>query len=170
MQRASEKVEAVEKEEPVDTVEDLKQQLDSMSDRYVRLMAEFDNFKKRVSRDYERLVESANEKLMLDMIDVRENFDRALRSSDTSTESGSFYEGMKLIFNKFETALAKHGLEVFAAAGDPFDPQLHDALMKTPHESIPEDHIAEIYEKGYYLKGQVIKHARVIVSSGKPQE
>ena len=67
-------------QESVDTVEDLKQQLDQMSDRYIRLMAEFDNFKKRVSRDYERLVESANEKLVGELIEVRE-------MSEASSES-----------------------------------------------------------------------------------
>ena len=166
---AGEKVSAAESEmeEPVDSLEDLKQQLETMSDRYVRLMAEFDNFKKRVSRDYERLGESANEKLMIDLIDVRENFERALRSGECGADFQSLFEGMKLIFSKFDTALAKHGLEPFAQKGDAFDPQIHDALMKAPHQEIPEDHIADIYEKGYYLKGTVIKHARVIVSGGK---
>lgn len=154
-------------QESVDTVEDLKQQLDQMSDRYIRLMAEFDNFKKRVSRDYERLVESANEKLVGELIDVRETFERALRSSESVEECKGILEGMKLIYTKFDSVLSKNGLESFAEVGEVFDPQLHDALMKMPSEKIPEGAIAEIYESGYRLNGKVIKHARVIVSSGK---
>lgn len=156
-------------QEQNDAVQDLKQQLDSMNDRYLRLMAEFDNYKKRVNRDYERLVESANEKLMLDLVDVRENFDRAIRSGETGNDYTVLFDGIKLIYNKFESVLSKNGLEVFADIGDVFDPQIHDALMKTPHPTIPEDHISDIYEKGYRLKGNVIKHAKVIVSSGAPQ-
>jgi len=75
---------------------------------------------------------------------------------------------MKLIFNKMEDSLKKNGLSVFTQVGDEFDPEIHDAMMKTPHDEIPEDHITEIYEKGYKLKSHVIKHAKVIVSDGKP--
>jgi len=156
--------------EPVDSVDDLKTQLDAMGDRYVRLMAEFDNFKKRVSRDYERLVESANEKLMLELIEVRENFDRAVRTEETGGELERFCEGMKMIYSKFDDILRKNGLEPFGEVGEEFDPQIHDALMKTANETIEEDHVGEVFEKGYYLKNKVIKHAKVIVSSGKPSE
>ena len=158
-----------EGEEPIDSLEDLKQQLEEQSDRYLRLMAEFDNFKKRVSRDYERLVESANEKLMSELIEVRENFERAIRSDEKCTDPKSIFDGMKLIFAKFNTVLAGNGLESFAAAGEPFDPQLHDALLKVPDAGIPEDHIVEVFEKGYYLKKHVLRHAKVIVSSGAPE-
>lgn len=150
----------------IDTVDDLKQQLDAQGDRYLRLMAEFDNFKKRVSRDYERLVESANEKLVGELIEVRENFERALKTGQDTGESNSFFDGMKLIFAKFDAVLEKSGLEPFGAAGEAFDPQLHNALMKVPNESVPEDHIVEVFEKGYNLKKRVIRHAKVIVSGG----
>lgn len=158
-----------QEESTVDTVEDLKKQLDSMNNRYLRLMAEFDNFKKRTIRDYERLVDSANEKLILELVDVRENFERALKCDEANSNYQSFFDGIKLIFNKFDTVLCNNGLESFAEPGDEFDPQDHDAMMKMPHETIPEGHIGEIYEKGYRLKGKVIKHAKVIVSSGNPE-
>ena len=156
-----------EPEGAIDTIDDLKQQLEGQSDRYLRLIAEFDNFKKRVSRDYERLVESANERLIGELLEVRENFERALKTGgDQAAECQSFFEGMKLIYTKFDAVLSKNGLEPFAVAGDPFDPQLHDALMKTPNDAIGEDQIAEVFEKGYRLKNRVIKHAKVVVSSG----
>jgi molecular chaperone GrpE len=153
-------------EPPIDTVEDLKQQLDAQSDRYLRLMAEFDNFKKRAIRDYERSVELANEKLIGELIDIRENFERAVKSGEQCQEVDSLREGMKLIFAKFDDVLVKNGLDPFGRSGEAFNPQLHDALMKVPHETVPEDHIVEVFEKGYTLKKRVIRHARVVVSSG----
>ena len=157
-----------EPEPPVDSLDDLKRQLDEQNDRYLRLMAEFDNFKKRVSRDYERLVESANKKLISELIEVRENFDRAVKTGESANDAKSLFDGMKLIFTKFDEVLSKNGLEPFGAPGDMFDPQMHDALMKSPHSDIAEDHIVDVFEKGYYLKKRVIRHAKVIVSSGKP--
>ncbi|MBN1604354.1 MAG: nucleotide exchange factor GrpE [Chitinispirillaceae bacterium] len=156
-------------EEPAETVEVLKAQVQNWNDRYLRLMAEFDNYKKRSSREYQTMVDSANERLMTDLVDVRESFERAVKSSEQAEDYKTIFEGLKLIFSKFDTVLVKHGLEVFGAPGEPFDPMEHDALMKTPHQEIPEDHIADIYERGYRLKGKVMKHARVIVSSGKPE-
>lgn len=144
----------------------IQAELDAAKDRYLRLMAEFDNYKRRTSKEYERLVESANEKLILEMIGVRENFHRALKAGESGGDFAPFFEGMKLIFAKFDETLANNGMSVFAEAGEEFDPAIHDALMNAPNAQIPADHIAEVFERGYRLKDKVIKHARVIVSSG----
>ncbi len=157
-------------EEKRSPVEALEEELKSQKDKYIRLMAEFDNYKRRTGKEYERIVESANERLMLDIIEVRENFNRALKMAEKSKDYSTFLEGMKLIFNNLDDNLTKNGLVVFTEVGDEFDPEIHDAMMKTPHNKIPEDHIVEIYEKGYKLKNHVIKHAKVIVSSGKPEK
>lgn len=157
-------------EEQRDPVEVLEEKLKVQKDKYIRLMAEFDNFKRRTSKEYERIVESANERLMLDIIEVRENFERALAMTSEDDDYSTFLEGMKLIFGKLEDNLKKNGLTVFTEVGDEFDPEIHDAMMKTPHKEIPEDHIVEIYAKGYKLKNYVIKHAKVIVSSGASEE
>lgn len=159
-----------EEKNPDEIINELRNELKNANDRYLRLMAEFDNYKKRTGREYERMVKSANEKLMLELIDVRENFERALLHGEKSTEYQHFFDGIKLIFVKFDSVLSGNDLTPFAEVGDEFDPQIHDALMKTPHDEIAEDHITEIYEKGYRLKERVIKHARVIVSAGKPDE
>jgi molecular chaperone GrpE len=167
LKNAAAAAKAEAEEGPIDTADDLKQQLDAQSDRYLRLMAEFDNFKKRVSRDYERLVESANEKLIGELIDVRENFERALKAGESATDPKAIYDGMKLIYSKFDAILDKNGLEPFGKPLEVFDPQLHDAMMKVPSDTIAEDHIVEVFEKGYNLKTRVIRHAKVIVSAGK---
>lgn len=148
--------------------ENLAEQLEAQKQKYLRLMAEFDNYKRRTSRDYERLVASANEKLMLEIIEVRENFDRALSMAREGADLGKFVEGMKLIFAKLNDVLKRNGLTVFTEVGDEFDPELHDAMMKMPDPQVPDGHVAQIYEKGYRLRDRVIKHAKVVVSSGPP--
>ncbi|MBD3419366.1 MAG: nucleotide exchange factor GrpE [Chitinivibrionales bacterium] len=156
--------------EPAESVEDgleeLNAKIAAANDKYLRLMAEFDNYKRRTAQQYERMVASANEKLMIDIISVRENFERALKSKDKAAGIESVYEGMQLIFSSLNDVLAKNGLESFAEVGDEFDPMIHDAMLKSPSEGIEEDHICEIYERGYKLHGNVIKHAKVIVSAG----
>lgn len=157
----------------------LRQELEESKDRYLRLMAEFDNYKRRSSKEFERLIESANEKLMLDFIDVRENFERAIKVTGagesqagvekTVADVSAVVDGMKLIFNKFDDVLKRNGLTAFAEVGEQFDPMIHDALMNSPNENIPAEHIAEVFEHGYRLKDKVIKHARVVVSSGKSE-
>lgn len=159
---------ADEEHEAEETVEDLREKLEAQKDRYLRLMAEFDNYRRRTSKEYNRLVETANERLMLEIIEVRESIARALEMGEKKSDYHTFYDGIKLIFSKLEEILTKNGLEVFGGPGDEFDPAIHDAMMKTSHEEIPEDHIVQIYQKGYALKGRVIKHAQVIVSSGPP--
>lgn len=173
LQEAEEKIVEADddesEEEKEESVDSLKDELVGQQDKYIRLMAEFDNYKRRTSKEYERMVESANERLMLDIIDVRENFERALAMADEKHDFVSFLEGMKLIFNKLDENLTKNGLSVFAEIGEEFDPEIHNAMMKTPHVDIPEDSIVQIYEKGYKLKKHVIKHAKVIVSAGEPE-
>lgn len=146
-------------------IEELSERLETASDKYLRLMAEFDNFKKRTAKEYERLIETANERLMSNLVEVRENFERAFKTNDAGEK---FLEGIKLIFSKFDDILKKHGLEIYSEVGQEFDPELHDALMRMPNEKIPEGHIIEVHERGYKLKGKTIKHSRVIVSSGIP--
>ena len=154
--------------EPEESVEQLQEMLQAQKDKYLRLMAEFDNFKRRTAREYERLVEVANERLMLDLVEVRENFQRALSSTEKAADHEGFVKGMGLIFNRLEEILGKHGLRPFGEVGDEFDPALHDAMMTAPNDTVPEGRLAELYERGYRLKEKVIKHAKVIVSAGPP--
>lgn len=149
-----------------ESIESVREQLEAQKNRYLRLMAEFDNYKRRTSREYERMVLSANEELLKQIIDVRESFERALTMSAESASNDKLLEGMKLIFTKLDDVLKRNGLEVFGEPGEEFNPELHDAMMKQPSPEYEENHIAQIFEKGYTLKGRVIKHAKVIVSGG----
>lgn len=147
--------------------ESLQKQGTLSKDKYLRLMAEFDNYKRRTAHEYERIIETANELLIKDIIEVRENFESAFKSKSTSE---IFFEGMKLNAAKLNALLKKNGLEMYGDVGQKFDPQLHDALMYIPHQTLSEGDIVEVLGHGYTLKGKIIQHARVVVSSGKPLE
>ena len=153
------------RQKPVEEVNPLQEQLDIQKDKYVRLMAEFDNFKKRTAVEYAKMVESANKVLIADLIEVRETFERAL-STNVATDADAFKNGVQMIYNKFDEILGKHGLESFGEVGEKFDPALHDAMMKQASADIASEHVLTIYQKGYKLKDNIIRHAKVVVSAG----
>ncbi len=155
-----------EEEEELDPIEAAEIKVKEANDKYLRLMAEFDNFKKRTAAEYGKMIQSANKNMMDDLITVRESFQRALSSDEENHDAEAFLEGMKMIFTNFDDNLTKHGLDSFAEAGDKFDPALHDAMMKQPNDEIHADHIVQVFERGYKLKDSIIRHAKVIVSEG----
>jgi molecular chaperone GrpE len=158
---------AVAKNEPTDDEKGKNEDFASLHDKYLRLMAEFDNYKRRSEKDNERIIGTANEGLMKDLIEVRENYERALK---TNGHGEKFFDGMMLNFKRLASVLQKHGLEIYGEAGDEFNPELHEAIMGASHESIAESHVAEVLERGYRLGGKIIKYAKVVVSSGKSEE
>jgi molecular chaperone GrpE len=109
----------------------------------------------------------ACEKIIVDLIEVRDNFERALKAAKQNADAAVLLEGMRLIFEKFDSILAKNGLVPFGDVGDEFSPEVHDALMKVHHDTVPADHVSDVFEHGYRLKNKVVKHGRVIVSNGK---
>jgi molecular chaperone GrpE len=146
-------------------INELHEQLSAADQKYLRLLAEFHNFRERTAREYDRIVQGANEKLILQLVEIRENLERALQSYESNNDD--LLKGVLLIYQQFDQVLKSNGLEIFGETGDRFDPQFFDALMVSPHPQIEADHVAEVFQKGYKLKGQVIRHARVIVSSGQ---
>ena len=159
--------EDTEEIEEIVPIEAAEIKIKEANDKYIRLMAEFDNFKKRTANEYGKMIETANKNMMDDLITVREAFERALNTDEENHDAEAFLEGMKMIFKNFDENLTKHGLETFGEVGDKFDPSLHDAMMKQPSDEIEEDHILQIFEKGYKIKDTIIRHAKVIVSAGK---
>lgn len=145
-------------------IENPDEQLDLLRETNLRLLADFDNYKRRSDRERQQLVEAADERLIGELIDVQDNFERAFKSDD---RGDTFAQGMKLTYAKLTAILKKHGLEAYGERGAEFDPELHDALICAPSESIPDSFISEVLEPGYTVKGKIIKHAKVAVSSGK---
>ncbi len=105
---------------------------------------------------------------MLELVEVRDNFERAFSSKEWGADYERLLHGIQLIFNRFDQILTRNGLEAFAEPGDEFNPEYHDAMLRQPHDTIPPDHVAAVVEKGYKLKGKVIRHAKVAISEGRP--
>ena len=149
------------------TEEILKQQLADANDRFVRLMAEFENFRRRNAKEQLELIETANGKLLEKLSEVQDNFERAFAAENKAKDLEAFEKGMQMIYNQFAKVLTDAGLEQIDPTGKEFDPNLHEALMQQPSETIPEGHVVTVFQKGYKLKNKILKTAKVIVSSGK---
>ena len=145
----------------------LKQQLADATDRNLRLMAEFDNFRRRSAKEQLDIIETANGKLLEKLSEVQDNFERAFASENKAKDLEAFEKGMQMIYNQFAKILSDAGLEQIDPTGAEFDPNMHEALMQQPSETIPEGHVVTVFQKGYKLKNKILKTAKVIVSSGK---
>ena len=145
----------------------LKQQLADATDRNLRLMAEFDNYRRRTAKEQLELIETANGKLLEKLSEVQDNFERAFASENKAKDLEAFEKGMQMIYNQFAKILTDAGLEQIDPTGAEFDPNCHEALMQQPSETVPEGHVVTVFQKGYKLKNKILKTAKVIVSSGK---
>ncbi|MCL2284554.1 MAG: nucleotide exchange factor GrpE [Fibromonadales bacterium] len=172
--------EAIDKNEISEEVEKLVGEVENSSvendaaavaqDKYLRLFAEFENYRTRSAKEQLEIINTANGKLLTKLSEVKDNFDRAFAEENKSGDLAAFEKGMKLIQEQFNKILNEFGLEVIDPAGDVFDPNFHEALMKQPSESIPEGNVIQVFQKGYKIKNKLLKTAKVIVSSGKQQE
>ncbi|HCK12144.1 nucleotide exchange factor GrpE [bacterium] len=149
--------------------EDVEGDAEVYKDRWVRLAAEFDNYKKRTLRERDALIQSANEGLIRDLLPIVDSVDRACTHADGNSESDAFKEGVRMIMEELPKILLSRGLEEIDASGQSFDPNLHEALMQvvSEHEA---GTIAEVIERGYRLGDRVLRHAKVVVSQGPVQE
>ncbi len=128
-----------------------------------RLQAEFENYKKRVAREQEEFVKYANEKLIRELIDVYENLDRALKNcSDDKNEE--LAKGLNIVYKQLSDILAKTGLSRIKAEGEQFDHNLHEVLMQTETDEVPEDTVLEELQQGYMLHGKVLRHSMVRIA------
>jgi molecular chaperone GrpE len=139
-------------------------------DRRLRTMAEFDNYRKRTAQQFDQMVRSANEKLLLEMLEIVDNFERALQHSDEAGNGEALRKGTELIYNQMQAILRRYEVEAIEAIGQPFDPNLHDAMMQTTSEIYAEGLVALEIGKGYRIGDRVLRHAKVAVSTGPPQQ
>lgn len=154
--------------EPTESAEEiLKAELAAANDRNLRLMAEFDNYRRRTAKEQLELIETANGKLLEKLSEVQDNFERAFASENKAQDLEAFEKGMQMIYNQFAKILTDAGLEQIDPTGAEFDPNMHEALMQQPSETVPEGHVVTVFQKGYKLKNKILKTAKVIVSSGK---
>jgi len=135
-----------------------------LTDKYMRLLAEFDNFKKRSLRDLERSIELQGEKLIMNVLPVLDDFERALVHGENENDPAKVLDGFSRVQQKFLQVLKGFDVEPFDSEGEDFDPERHDALMTRPAaEEADDDRILEEFEKGYLRGDKVIRHAKVVV-------
>lgn len=146
----------------------LEARLAQAEDRVLRTMAEFDNYRKRTAIQFEQMMQSANEKLLLEMLEIVDNFERALQHSDDNGNAEALRKGTELIYSQMQAILRKYRVEPLEALGKPFDPNLHDAMMQTPSEEYAEGVVAMEIGKGYRIGDRILRHAKVAVSTGAP--
>ena len=137
------------------------------SERYMRLMAEFQNFKRRAAREKSDIHAYANEKIIGELLPVLDNFERALQTESGDLESYS--KGMELIFTQLKTALEHAGLEEIKALGEEFDPNVHNAVMTEDSEEHDDGKISKVLQKGYKLNDKVIRPSMVAVVRNNKQ-
>lgn len=152
-----------EKKEPT-AEEKLQAELDEAKDQLLRMAAEYDNFRKRSQREKESLYSECKSSVVNDLLPVIDNFERCVApGEDTSYED--YKKGVELTYKQFGEALKKLGIEAFGEVGDAFDPNLHNAVMHTEDENLPENSISNVLMKGYKLGDKIIRAAMVAVAN-----
>lgn len=143
--------------------EKTEEKADDGNEKYVRLMAEFQNYKKRVAKEKNDIREYATEKLVMELLPVLDNFERALAASAEDDPDG-YAKGMELIFTQMVTELQKSGLAEVEAEGQDFDPTKHNAVMTEENEELESGKVSKVLQKGYALNDKVIRPSMVAVT------
>lgn len=142
----------------------LQQQHAELKDKYLRLFAEFDNFKKRTIREKLEMMKTAAQDTMSALLPVLDDFDRTKKNAEDKNSKEPFSEGVQLVYQKLYATLKQRGLEPMETNEQAFDPELHEAITEIPAPSKKlKGKIVDTIEKGYLLKDKIIRHAKVVV-------
>ncbi len=160
----AEKPEVSVEEAPVSGLETLERERDELLDRFQRLAAEFDNYRKRQARDFGRLIEQGRKKIVEELLTVLDNFDRARTVAQGDHSDKEVVDGIMQTSEQLQTILEKQGLETVATEpGDAFDPNIHEAMVAEPIDYGDMDVVLEVFQKGYYFGQDLLRPARVKV-------
>ena len=141
--------------------EQLQQALKEKEDQYLRLQAEYANFRRRTTKEKEELAAVVTQNILTDMLPLLDNFDRAMVAE--SADLDAFKKGIEMIYGQFQDVLKKNGLELIQTEGATFDPNFHQAVMRVENPEMEDDQIAQELQKGYIVKGRVIRPSMVQV-------
>ena len=148
-----------------DTVAAQRDEINDLKDQLLRKQADFENFRKRMIRDREDAVRYANTNLLLDLVEVIDNFERAILSSEDSRDFDSLHQGIGLIEKQFTGMLDnKYGLKRFECVGEEFDPEKHEAIAAEESAEVEAQMVLDDFQKGYMLHDRVLRHAKVRVA------
>lgn len=156
-----ETVEEVEEKTEPTAEEKLTAELNETKDKLLRVMAEYDNFRKRSQKEKEMAYGDTKASTIAEFLPVYDNFQRAM--SAEATDLDSFKKGIEMIFNQYGETFKKLGVESFGAKGDEFDPNIHNAVMHGDDEELPENSISDVFSTGYKMGDRVIRPAIVKV-------
>ncbi|MBQ3508420.1 MAG: nucleotide exchange factor GrpE [Peptococcaceae bacterium] len=154
---------AEEQEEALDP-EKLAADLAELNQRFLRTAADFENYKRRTAQEKDDLLKYSNAKLMGELLPVLDNFQLALKSPAESQEAQNVVKGVEMIYRQMVQTLEQAGMAKIEAVGQPFDPNLHEAIMQVDDDTVPEDTVVEELRAGYMLKERVIRPSMVKVS------
>ncbi len=141
-----------------------EEKLAEMQDKYIRLSAEFDNYRKRTLREKIDLSKYAGEKLLLSIIPLMDDFERAIKHMDSSTDCVAWKDGIDIIYGKFSDFLKQNGVKEIESLNSNFNVDLHEAVAKVPVEdSDKKGKVVDVLLKGYYLQDKVLRHSKVVV-------
>ena len=143
------------------------EEVKGLNDKYLRLAAEFDNYKRLIQRDQRDQIRFGNEQLLKELLPVVDNLERAIKASRNGGSSDVLIQGVDLTLKQLTGALTKFHVNPVETAGQPFDPAKHQAVTSVASEKIPERHIVDEFQRGYLLHDRILRAAMVSVSTGK---
>lgn len=158
---------AVSVESVVKSLEEKTKEVEELKDRWLRVCAEFDNYRKRVQKEIREVKELATEALVKDLLPVLDNFERALQHAPDPEDP--FVEGVRMIFNQLFEILKNRGVAPVDAEGKMFDPNVHEALAQI-ESAVPRGTVVQVYERGYTMGNRLLRPAKVVVSKGLESE
>ncbi|HZK21973.1 MAG TPA: nucleotide exchange factor GrpE [Oscillospiraceae bacterium] len=141
----------------------LQEELSTAQNNLLRLAAEYDNFRKRTSKEKERSYNDAKAAVINELLPVIDNFDRAIDNADCDIES--YKKGIQMTYEQLLSVFCSLGVESFGKTGDEFDPEFHNAVMHTECDNLPENSLSEVFKKGYKMGDKVIRCADVQVAN-----
>lgn len=151
-------------------LDEVSQEVNTHKERYLRTVADLENYRKRAVRDKEEARRQAICNLLEDIVPVLDHFKLGLKSAESHEGGNVFAEGFKMILSQMESALKQNGLEEINPDGDLFDPNFHESIAHVPSDSVVEGHVVEVHRIGYKIRERLLRPAQVVVSSGRPDE
>ncbi len=150
-------------------LEEATSEINLQKERYLRTVADLENYRKRAVREKEEARKQANFGLLEDLLPVLDNFRLGLKSAEQHEGGKAFADGFRMILTQMESALKQNGLEEINPAEEIFDPNFHESVAHIPHESVEDGHVIEVHRIGYRVHERLLRPAAVVVSSGKPE-
>ena len=141
-----------------------------LNDKYLRLAAEFDNYKRLIQRDQRDQIRFGNEQLLKELLPVVDNLERAIKASRNGGDSGVLMQGVDLTLKQLTGALTRFHVIPVETVGQPFNPATHQAVTSVASEKVPERHVVDEFQRGYLLHDRILRAAMVSVSTGQAQD